>query len=150
MKKRVVVAGKFDILHPGHSFLINEAAKLGEVYVIVARDTNVKKFRGVFPTIGEDQRLEMVQGLNNVKKAILGKEDSDYFKIFKEINPDIIMLGPNQKVEIDQVKEGLREKGIENVQVIRLEKLYDKYELHSSTSIKQKIIKNNLENQKGK
>ena len=104
--------------------MINEAAKLGEVYVVVARDSNAKKFRGISPTIGEEQRLEMVQGLKNVKKAVLGQKNSDYFKIFEEIKPDIIMLGPNQKVKIDQVKEGLREKGLNNVEVIRLKKLY--------------------------
>ena len=142
IKKKVVVTGTFDLLHPGHSFLINKAAKLGEVYVIIARDANVKKFKGTYPTITEDQRLEMVQSLKNVKKAVMGMQDSDYFKIIEEINPDIIMLGPNQKISIDMVKEGLKEKGLKQVEVIRLEKLYDKYELHSSSLIKQKIINN--------
>jgi FAD synthetase len=148
IKKKVVITGTFDVLHPGHSFLINEAAKLGEVYVIIARDANVKKFKGTYPTITEEQRLEMVQSLKNVKKAVLGKQDSDYFKVVEEINPDIIMLGPNQKISIDMVKEGLKEKGLEHIEVIRLEKLYDKYELHSSSLIKQKIMNNSSKNRK--
>ena len=146
IKKKVVITGTFDVLHPGHIYLINEAAKLGEVYVIVARDANVKKFKGTYPTVSEDQRLEMVQSLKNVNKAVLGKQDSDYFIIIEEINPDIILLGPNQKISIAMVKERLKEKGLEHVEVIRLEKLYNKYKLHSSSLIKQKIIKNSSKN----
>ncbi|GAH11103.1 unnamed protein product, partial [marine sediment metagenome] len=98
-------------------FLINEASKLGEVYVIVARDVNVKKFKGESPILPEEQRLEMVQNLKNVKKAIFGKIDSDYLKIIEEINPDIIMLGPNQKVTIKMIKNGLKAKGLEKIKI---------------------------------
>lgn len=148
IKKKIVITGTFDLVHPGHTFLINEASKLGEVYVIVARDVNVKKFKGESPILPEDQRLEMVQNLKNVKKAIFGKIDSDYLKIIEEINPDIIMLGPNQKVTIKMIKNGLKEKGLEKIKIIRLEKLYNKHKFHSSTLIKEKIIKDYLKNKK--
>ncbi len=148
IKKKIVVSGAFDLLHPGHTFLINEASKLGEVYVIVARDVNVKKFKGESPILPEDQRLEMVQNLKNVKKAIFGKIDSDYLKIIEEINPDIIMLGPNQKVTIKMIKNGLKKKGLEKIKIIRLEKFYNKHKFHSSTLIKEKIIKDYLKNKK--
>lgn len=148
IKKKIVVSGAFDLLHPGHTFLINEASKLGEVYVIVARDVNVKKFKGESPILPEEQRLEMVQNLKNVKKAIFGKIDSDYLKIIEEINPDIIMLGPNQKVTIKMIKNGLKKKGLEKIKIIRLEKFYNKHKFHSSTLIKEKIIKDYLKNKK--
>lgn len=148
IKKKIVVTGTFDLLHPGHVFLINEAAKLGDVYVIISRDENVKKFKGVNPTLSEEQRLEIIQSIKNVKKAVFGKKDSDYLKIVEELNPDIIMLGPNQKVTIKMIKDGLNDKGLKNVKVIRLEKLYDKYEFHSSSLIKKKIIDDFLKNKK--
>lgn len=148
IKKKIVVTGTFDVLHPSHVFLINEAAKLGEVYVIISRDENVKKFKGLYPTLPEEQRREVIQNLKNVKKSVLGHRDSDYLKIVEELNPDIIMLGPNQKVTIKMIKDGLNEKGLNNVKVIRLNKLYDKYEFHSSSLIKKKIIKDFLKNKK--
>ncbi len=148
IKKKIVITGTFDLVHPGHTFLINEASKLGEVYVIVARDVNVKKFKGESPILPEDQRLEMVQNLKYVKKAIFGKINSDYLKIIEEINPDIIMLGPNQKVTIKMIKNGLKKKGLEKIKIIRLEKFYNKHKFHSSTLIKEKIIKDYLKNKK--
>ena len=47
-KKRVLVTGVFDIIHPGHLFLFEKAAELGDVIAIVAADENAKKFRGTY------------------------------------------------------------------------------------------------------
>jgi FAD synthetase len=139
-KKKVLVAGTFDILHPGHIFLINEAIKLGEVYVIVATDKNRERYTGLLPIIPEDQRLEVIKSLKNVKEAKLGRNDKDILLIVAEINPDIILLGPNQRFEIDDLKKSLQKKGLGHIKVKRLHKYYDKYLLHSSSLIKKKIL----------
>ncbi|MFX1355154.1 MAG: adenylyltransferase/cytidyltransferase family protein, partial [Promethearchaeota archaeon] len=97
MKKKVLIAGTFDIIHPGHIFLINEAAKMGDVYVIVATDKNRKLYSGEAPVIPEQQRLEVVRSIKNVREARLGRHDNDTLKTVEEINPDIILLGPDQK-----------------------------------------------------
>ncbi|MHA1486682.1 MAG: adenylyltransferase/cytidyltransferase family protein, partial [Promethearchaeota archaeon] len=73
MAKKVLVAGTFDIIHPGHLYLINEAAKMGDVYVIVATDMNRKIYSGETPIIPEDQRLEVIKSIKNVKEARLGR-----------------------------------------------------------------------------
>lgn len=103
--KKVLVAGTFDILHPGHIFLINEAAKLGEVYVIVATDKNRKRFSGRLPIVPEEQRLEVIKGLKNVKEAKLGRKDNNTLLTISEFNPNIILLGPNQKFDINFLKK---------------------------------------------
>jgi len=139
-KKRVLVAGTFDIIHAGHIYLINEAAKLGDVYVVVATDKNREIFSGQRPIICQEHRLEVINNLKNVKDARLGRSDNDTLKTVQEINPDIILLGPDQKYSIDILKKGLREKGLNHIEVKRLETYYNKYELHSSSLIKQKIF----------
>lgn len=138
--KKVLIAGTFDILHPGHLFFISEAAKLGEVYVVVSTDKNAERFKGKRPIVPENQRLELVQGLKNVKQAKLGRSDNDTLKTVEEIAPDIILLGPDQKYNLETLKTGLQERGLNHVEVIRLSKYYDKYTLHSSSLIKKKVI----------
>ncbi|MFX0004053.1 MAG: adenylyltransferase/cytidyltransferase family protein [Candidatus Hermodarchaeota archaeon] len=140
LKKKVLVAGTFDLIHTGHIFLINEASKLGDVYVVVATDKNRELFSGEKPIVPQEQRLEIIKNLKNVKEARLGRNDNDTLKTVQEINPDIILLGPDQKYSIEVLKKGLKEKGLNNIEVKRLEKYYDKYELHSSSLIKKKII----------
>jgi len=138
--KKVLIAGTFDLVHPGHIFLINEAAKLGDVYVIIATDKNRRIYSGESPVIPQDQRLEVIKNIKNVKEARIGRNDNDTLKTVQEINPDIILLGPDQKYSIKILKEGLEKKGLNHIEIRRLNTYYDKYDLHSSSLIKQKII----------
>jgi FAD synthetase len=139
-KKKILIAGTFDLIHAGHIYLINEAAKLGDVYVIVATDRNRELFSGESPIIPQDQRLEVIRNIKNVKEARLGRNDNDTLRTVEEIKPDIILLGPDQRYSIEILSKGLKEIGQEHIEVRRLKKYYDKYSLHSSSLIKQKII----------
>ena len=92
--RRVVATGTFDILHPGHLYYLEESKKLGEeLFVIVARDANVK--HKPHPIIPEDQRLAMVAALKPVDHAMLG-DQTDMFVPIEKIRPDIITIGFNR------------------------------------------------------
>ena len=139
--KRIVIAGTFDILHPGHVFLISEAAKQGEVIVVIARDDNVLHAKGRQVIVPEKQRLFMVQALKGVSKAILGKPGHDFVGIVEELEPDILLLGPNQKMDLAQVQTRLRQRGLKT-KVIRLNRLFDEFPLNSTTKIIEKAYAN--------
>lgn len=145
---RVLVAGCFDILHPGHIFLFQEAAKLGEVYVIVARDSTIEKWKKQKPVIPEKQRLEMIKAIKYVSYATLGNENNNFLARALSLEPDLILLGPNQKISISKLKELLMENNAEHIQIKRLETLYTKFPLHSSTLIKKRIIQFYLDDKK--
>ncbi len=109
--RRVVATGTFDILHPGHLYYLEESRKLGdELYVIVARDANVK--HKPKPVIPEDQRLHMVAALKPVDHAILG-DLHDMFRPIAEIQPDIITLGFNQHFDEEHLRQNLGERGLD-------------------------------------
>jgi FAD synthetase len=133
------------LIHPGHIHLISEAAKLGDVYVIVATDKNRELYSGEVPIVPEEQRLAVIKSIKNVKDAKLGRHDNDTLKTVEEIKPDIVLLGPNQKYSIETLKKGLIDIGLNKVEVKRLETYFERYELHSSSLIKQKIIERNKE-----
>lgn len=141
MTKRVVVAGTFDLLHPGHIFLIAQAAKLGQVFVVVARDKNVLQAKGHPVVIPEEQRLFMVKGLKYVSEAVLGNEGEDLLQIIEELHPDILLLGPNQNVSLDEVQGELKKRGLKT-KVQRLDELFDKFPLSSTTDIIREITSN--------
>ena len=139
---RVLVTGCFDIIHPGHVHLLKEAAKLGDVFVIVARDSTIERYKKEKPIIPESQRLEVVKSIKYVSDAALGSEgngNQGYLQYALSLKPDIIFLGPNQRTSVDYLKKGLEEYNSEHVQVKRLDKIYDKFELNSSSAIKEKI-----------
>jgi FAD synthetase len=138
-RKRVMVAGVFDIIHPGHIFLISKAAELGDVVVVVARDSTVQRLKGRRPVVPEDQRLEVVKNIKGVKEAVLGNEGEDMLKIVEELEPDVIMLGPNQNFDEEELRTGLEERGLK-VEVVRLKELYEAHKLCSTTKIIKEIL----------
>ncbi len=116
---RVLATGTFDLLHPGHILYLRESKKMGdELYVIVARESMIR--HKPKPIIPDDQRVEMVNSLKIVDKAILGS-DSDIFEPIKEIKPDIVVLGYDQGFDIARLQKDLHERGF-NCKVTRLEK----------------------------
>lgn len=114
----VLATGTFEILHPGHLTYLRCAKALGdELIVIVARDKMIKHKRE--PTISEQQRLEMVQSLSIVDRAILGSE-RDIFEPLYGIKPDIIALGYDQCFDADELSRQLHKRGLE-AKVVRIE-----------------------------
>jgi len=94
---KVMAFGSFDILHEGHKHYLREAKSRGdELIVIVARDENIKKFKGNKPTHNENYRLAQVKKLSFIDEAVLGNKE-DIFKVLEEYKPDIICLGYDQK-----------------------------------------------------
>ncbi|AFH43008.1 MULTISPECIES: pantoate--beta-alanine ligase [Fervidicoccus] len=139
-RKKVLITGTFDILHEGHIRLIEEASKLGDVYVIVSRDVNAKKNKGREVIFPENSRLKIVSSIKNVKMAMLGDEN-DYLKKVIEVSPDIIVLGPDQKFGEEQLKEELKKRGLNNVEVIRLKNRFNDFYPNSSTQVILEVMK---------
>jgi FAD synthetase len=109
--RRVIATGTFDILHPGHVYYLEESRRLGdELYVIVARDVNVKHKPA--PVLPEDQRLCMVRALKPVDHARLGDLE-DMFRPIEEIAPDVITLGFNQHFSEEALTTALKERSID-------------------------------------
>jgi len=135
--KRVVATGTFDILHPGHLYYLSESKKLGdELYVIIARDANVKhKPRPIIP---EEQRRAMVAALKPVDHAILGDLNHMYRPI-EEIHPEIITIGFNQYFNEENLRTELARRRLE-AQVVRIGK-YSDGDLASSRLIVDTIVK---------
>ncbi len=107
--RRIVATGTFDILHPGHLYYLEESRKLGdELYVIVARDQNVRhKPRPVLP---EEQRVRMVASLKPVDRAILG-DLHDMFRPIEELRPSVITFGFNQHFDEEKIRIELEKRG---------------------------------------
>ncbi len=136
-KKVVLCGGVFDIVHPGHAFVLEKAKEYGDLLVvIVARDSTVERRKRI-PIVPESQRLEMIKHLKPVDIAILGKEGG-FLKIIEELRPDIIALGPDQHHSAAKIKEELKKRGVD-VEVVRIGE-FKECPLHSTKDILLKII----------
>jgi FAD synthetase len=115
---RVMTTGVFDLLHPGHIAMLEEAAKLGdELVVVIARDESAAREKHP-PITPEEQRRRMVEALKPVDKAVLG-HIGDYYRIVEELKPDIIALGFDQKYDEAKVAATCAARGVV-AKVVRL------------------------------
>ncbi len=132
--KRVVATGTFDLLHTGHLYYLEESRRLGdELYVIVARDANVRhKPRPIVP---EEQRLKMVGALRPVDHAVLG-DLHDMFRPIREIRPAVITIGFNQHFDEEKLRQDLLARGIP-AEVVRIGKYAGDTYCSSSLIIRQ-------------
>lgn len=118
--KKVMCAGTFDVIHPGHLFYLSEAKKYGDkLIVVVARDETSQSFKGKKPAHNEKERLEAVRMLNIVDEAVLGHH-GNIFKVIEEIKPDVICLGYDQNIQKQQVEDELKKRGIK-ADIVRID-----------------------------
>jgi FAD synthetase len=110
--KKVILFGTFDILHPGHINLFQQAKKFGEINVVIARDKNVKKIKQRLPQNNERSRLGKVAHLPEIHKAFLGNLEN-FFQPIEKIQPDIIVLGFDQKTfSTHELKTNLKKRNL--------------------------------------
>ncbi len=132
--KKVMAFGSFDILHEGHKHYLQEAKGLGDyLIVVVARDSNILKFKGRKPRNKEDYRLERIKEFEFVDEAVLGDKD-DILKVLEKYKPEVICLGYDQKtIHENKLKKTLEEKEI-NAEIARA-KPY-KEDIYKSSKLK--------------
>src|SRR3989344_3595492 len=132
---KIMVFGTFDGLHPGHLHFFKQAKKLAPksfLIISIARDKNVFRIKGRYPSLKERQRALLVQKIKFVDKVVLSGIKNHIPHIARE-HPDVIALGYDQKKYVKNLKKDLKNKGI-LVKIVRLK------------SYKEKIYKNRLLN----
>ncbi|HVH14985.1 MAG TPA: adenylyltransferase/cytidyltransferase family protein [Candidatus Angelobacter sp.] len=141
--KIVLATGAFDLLHLGHVRFLQASKRRGgpgaKLIVLVARDKTVLNRKRRMPILPEDQRRELVGSLRVVDKAILGHTRLDLLGVLREVKPDIISVGYDQKQIKASVERLLREQDL-HVHVVQIPK-FGPNGLNSSTGIKQRVAK---------
>ena len=146
--KRILAAGKFDILHLGHIAYLQQAKELagenGELVVVLALDKTIEKERGAPPVFPQEQRRIIIESLVFVDRVLIGHDTDDHTLIVEQIKPDIIALGYDRYTDVSALEKYFEEKGL-STKIVRLEKRKADG-LCSSTEIRKRIINHYREN----
>ena len=94
MTKKVFVSGCYDMLHSGHVAFLEEAARLGDLYVGLGSDETIWGLKGRKTFNGNAERLYMVKALRCVKDAWInsGNGIMDFEKEVTELKPDYFFV----------------------------------------------------------
>ena len=93
-KTVVFTNGCYDLLHPGHVRLLEQARSLGDVLILALNsDSSVRRMKGPSrPLIPEDERAALALALAAVDAVTLFDEDTPR-ELIAEILPDVLIKG---------------------------------------------------------
>src|SRR5436190_1457997 len=95
--RTVMVFGVFDILHPGHIHFLQNAARQGDVLIVVlARDEAVHVLKGSAPRNGEKERAATLRAAGLAHKIVLGDVRPGTYRALKLHRPHVVALGYDQ------------------------------------------------------
>jgi len=93
-KTVVFTNGCYDLLHPGHVRLLEQARSLGDVLILALNsDAGVRRMKGPSrPLIAENERAAMALALSAVDAVTLFDEDTPR-ELIAEVLPDVLVKG---------------------------------------------------------
>jgi FAD synthetase len=133
MKRKVLVGGVFNVVHPGHVFFLKKAKQLGDYLIVVIANDKTAARTKKYEVNDQETRKRNIEKLGIADKVVIGNE-SDFMKVVREERPDVIALGYDQKMDEKELKWMLAGSKI-SCEVVRIKDRLEGYK----TS---KIIKN--------
>jgi rfaE bifunctional protein nucleotidyltransferase chain/domain len=93
-KTVVFTNGCYDLLHPGHIRLLEQARSLGDVLILALNtDASVQRLKGPLrPLMSQESRAEIACALAAVDAVIFFDEDTPR-ELIAEILPDVLVKG---------------------------------------------------------
>ncbi len=122
-RKKVVVTGCYDLFHSGHVRFFEEVSGLGDLFVVVGHDENLRLLKGPgHPLFKAEERRYVAGSIRYVKQALVssGRGWMDAEPEIAKIKPD--MYAVNEDGDKPEKREFCRKHGIQYVVLRRLPK----------------------------
>lgn len=120
---KVVVTGCFDWFHSGHVRFFEEVSQLGNLYVIVGHDANIRLLKGEgHPLFSEEERRYLAGSIRYVTRALISSGHG-----WMDGEPEILGLNPemyavNEDGDKPEKRKFCEEHGIQYIVLKRIPK----------------------------
>jgi cytidyltransferase-like protein len=122
-RRKVLVTGSFDWFHTGHVRFFEEVSELGDLYVVVGHDRNIRLLKGAgHPLYSEQERRYQCGSIRYVKQALISSGDGwlDAEPEIRQLRPDVYAV--NEDGDKPEKRDFCKEHGIEYVVLKRTPK----------------------------
>ena len=128
-EKIVFTNGCFDILHPGHIHILDQAKSYGDMLIVgLNSDNSIKRLKGpTRPKVSQNDRLKILSSIKFVDYVVLFEEETP-LKLIEKIKPNFLVKGGDYILE-DIVGREFVENNGGQVKIVKL------LEGHSSSSL---------------
>jgi len=123
--KRILVDMSCSLIHHGHIKLLKKAKKLGNVYVALTSDREIKKYKKIKPELNFSNRKEIITSIKYVSGVIKSKNiiNNDFFKKYRF---DLLVHGIDNRNTVDK----------------KYTKIFNRTKNISTTKLRKKAAKN--------
>ena len=98
MKKTGVIAGNFDVIHPGYIHLFNECKEFcSELIILLHENPSIERPEKLKPILNLDERKMILSSLTQVDQIIPYKLEVDLYQLLSNLDIDIRFLGDDYK-----------------------------------------------------
>ena len=98
MIKTGVIAGNFDVIHPGYIYLFNECKEFcTELIILLHEDPSIERPEKLKPILNLDERKMILSSLTQVDQIIPYKLEVDLYQLLSNLDIDIRFLGDDYK-----------------------------------------------------
>jgi glycerol-3-phosphate cytidylyltransferase len=89
-----VIAGNFDVIHPGYIHMFNECKKYcNYLIVLLHEDPTNERPEKLKPILSVEERLLILYSLKQVNLVMTYKTEAELYDILDEMHPDVRFLG---------------------------------------------------------
>ena len=99
-KTVVFTNGCFDLIHPGHIYILEQAKAEGDTLIVgLNSDESIKKFKSKSrPICNQDDRAYVLSGLSCVDYIFIFNESTPE-KLIMNISPDVLVKGKDYQIK---------------------------------------------------
>jgi glycerol-3-phosphate cytidylyltransferase len=89
-----IIAGNFDVIHPGYIFLFNECKEYCDHLILfLHKDPSIERPEKLKPVLSLRERILILSSLRQIDEIIPYKLESDLLSLIKDMNIDVRFLG---------------------------------------------------------
>jgi len=103
-----IIAGNFDVIHPGYIDMFNEMKKhVNEIHVLLHVDPSLDRKDKIKPLLSVNERTMTLLALKGICSVSPYNTEEELSKLIIDINPEIRFLGDDYKNRTDYTGYGL-------------------------------------------
>ena len=103
-----IIAGNFDVIHPGYIEMFNEMKKhVDKIHVLLHIDPSLNRPEKIKPLLSVSDRKNTLMALKGVTEVLSYNTEQELLQLIIDINPEIRFLGEDYINRTDYTGYGL-------------------------------------------
>ena len=95
---RGVIAGNFDVIHPGYVAMFKECkANCDKFIVLLHTDPSIERPHKLKPILTVEERIEMLECFKQINQVYVYETEDELYQLIQHVEADIRFLGDDYK-----------------------------------------------------